>query len=145
MFQVHIISTHSLFLGNLYEITINIFDPVHRPMSLIDLLIRRYHISSLWIMPDLYEYWRLFTSFEYGPGNKDTLMFYVANAIIFRIFLELLCKSTLIVCFKLNIIQPPRVNQFDICALLVRRLYQVYTVILNDIIWLLKTWPLAVH
>ena len=45
-------------------------------------------------------------------------MFYVSNIVTFSVFLELLCKSTLIVCYKLNIFRPPRVNQFDILALL---------------------------
>ena len=39
-------------------------------------------------------------------------MFYVANVIKFSVFLVLLWKSNLIVCYKLNIFRPPRVNQF---------------------------------
>ena len=45
-------------------------------------------------------------------------MFYVSNVITFIIFLELLWKSTLLVRYKLNICWPPRVNYFDIRALL---------------------------
>ena len=45
-------------------------------------------------------------------------MFYVASVITFRIFLELLRKSNLIVNYRFNCFQPPRVNQFGICALL---------------------------
>ena len=43
-----------------------------------------------------------------------------SNVIIFCIFLELLKKFTLLEPYKLNIFRPPRVNQFDICALLFR-------------------------
>ena len=43
-------------------------------------------------------------------------MFYVANVIILSAVLELLWKFTLLVRYKLNIFQPPQVNQFDICA-----------------------------
>ena len=45
-------------------------------------------------------------------------MLYVANVIPFSVFLELLCKSTLIVRYKLNSFRPPRVNRFDTIALL---------------------------
>ena len=45
-------------------------------------------------------------------------MFYVATVIAFRTFWELLWRSTLLVCYKLNRFQPPRTYQFDICALL---------------------------
>ena len=45
-------------------------------------------------------------------------MFYVANIIIFSVFLELLRKPTLLVCYKLNRFHPLQVNQFDIHALL---------------------------
>ena len=49
---------------------------------------------------------------------KETRMFYVANVITLINFLELLWKFTLLVCYKLNIFWPPRVNQFDILVLL---------------------------
>ena len=45
-------------------------------------------------------------------------MFYVANAIIFSVFLKLPWKFTLIVRHKLNIFWPLHVNHFDIRALL---------------------------
>ena len=44
-------------------------------------------------------------------------MFYVSNVITFIVFLELLWKSSLLVCYKLHRLRPPEVNQFDICAL----------------------------
>ena len=44
-------------------------------------------------------------------------MFYVARFVSFSVFLELLWKSTLLVCYKLNIFPTPRVNQFYIFAL----------------------------
>ena len=43
-------------------------------------------------------------------------MFYVANVIPFRVFLELMWKSNFLVRYKLNRFQPPQVNHFDICA-----------------------------
>ena len=45
-------------------------------------------------------------------------MFYLANVIKSSVVLELLWKLTLLVCYKLNILRPPRVNKFDIRALL---------------------------
>ena len=45
-------------------------------------------------------------------------MFYVASVITFSVFSELLWKSIFLVRYKLNIFRPPRVNQFDILALL---------------------------
>ena len=45
-------------------------------------------------------------------------MFHVSSVITLRVFLELLWKFTLLVCYKLNRFRPPRVNQFDIRALL---------------------------
>ena len=45
---------------------------------------------------------------------------YVANIITLSVFLELLWKFILLVHYKLNIFRPPRVNQFDIHALLFR-------------------------
>ena len=45
-------------------------------------------------------------------------MFHVANVIMFSVFLELLCKFTLLVRYKLNRFRPPQVNHFDIRALL---------------------------
>ena len=56
--------------------------------------------------------WLRITSFD------SSLMFYVANVITFSVFLKLLWKYTLILRYKLNLFQPPRVNHFDICALL---------------------------
>ena len=45
-------------------------------------------------------------------------MFYVANVITLSTVLELLWNFTLIVRYKLNVFRPPRVNLFDVCALL---------------------------
>ena len=45
-------------------------------------------------------------------------MFYVAKVITFRVFLELLWKSNLLVRYKLDQFEPARVNQFDINKLL---------------------------
>ena len=45
-------------------------------------------------------------------------MFYVANAMKFSVFLELLWNSALLLRYKLNIFHPLRMNQFDMCALL---------------------------
>ena len=50
--------------------------------------------------------------------KKETRMFYVADVITLSVVLELMRKSNLLVCYKLNIFRPPWVNQFDICALL---------------------------
>ena len=94
------------------------FDLVHWLMSLIDILIGRRNVYSPWLIRGIYNYWWLFTSFEFILGNKWTLMFYVANVITFSVFLELLRKFTLLVRYNLNRFQPPRVNQFDIYALL---------------------------
>ena len=44
-------------------------------------------------------------------------MFYVDSVITFRLFLELLLKSILLVRYKLNRFRSRRVNQFDIRAL----------------------------
>ena len=49
-------------------------------------------------------------------------MFYVANVITFSVFLELLWKFALLVRFRINRFQPPRVEQFDIRA----RLFDSY-------------------
>ena len=45
-------------------------------------------------------------------------MFYLANVTTLSIVSELLWKFTILVRYRLNIFSPPRVNQFDICALL---------------------------
>ena len=45
-------------------------------------------------------------------------MFDVASVIPFSVLLDLPRKSTLLVCYKLNILRPPQGNKFDICALL---------------------------
>ena len=58
-------------------------------------------------------------------------MFYIVNVITFSVFWELLWKSTLLVCYRLNRLRPPLVNQFDICAQLIQRLRQVHNVILS--------------
>ena len=68
--------------------------------------------------------------------NKETRMFYVSIVITFSIFLELLFNYTLLVFYKLNKFLPPRVNQFNIRALLVRMLKQVHIAKLNGIFWL---------
>ena len=68
-------------------------------------------------------------------------MFYVGSVITFILFLDLLRKSTLLVSYMLNIFWPPRVNQFEICELLVWLLHQVHTVKLNSILWLAENLP----
>ena len=45
-------------------------------------------------------------------------MFYLANVTTLSIVSELLWKFTILVRYRLNIFSPPRVNHFDICALL---------------------------
>ena len=45
-------------------------------------------------------------------------MFYVAIVITLSVFLELMWNSTLLIRYNLNRLRPPRVNQFDIRALL---------------------------
>ena len=45
-------------------------------------------------------------------------MFYIVNAIKFSVFSELLWKYNLLVCYELNRFWSPRVNQFDISAIL---------------------------
>ena len=60
-------------------------------------------------------------------------MFYVASVITFCVFLELFWKFTLFLREKLNRMQSPRVNQFDISELLILAAYyfvlrQVHTV-----------------
>ena len=45
-------------------------------------------------------------------------MFYVDSGITFRFFSGLLWKSTLLISYKLDILRPSQVNQFDMYALL---------------------------
>ena len=52
------------------------------------------------------------------PSLKTNRMFYVANVIVLSIVSELLWNFTLLIRYKLNIFQPPQMNQFDIRALL---------------------------
>ena len=59
---------------------------------------------------------------SFGLVKKETRKFYVDSVIKFRVFSELLQESTLLVRYKLNILWPPWVNQFDIRALLFRSL-----------------------
>ena len=92
------------------------FDLVHWPLYFIDFLIRRHHISSLLIMPRIYNYCWCITSFKSRLRKKETRMFYVANIITCIVFFELLWISTLIVHYKLNRFRTP-LNQFEICAL----------------------------
>ena len=68
-------------------------------------------------------------------------MFNVSSVITFSVFLELLRKSTLLVRYKLNILWPPRVKQFDICVLLFHRLRQVHIDKLNGIFCWWKNLP----
>ena len=63
--------------------------------------------------------------------KNKTHMFYVANVITFSVFQKVLLKFTLLICYKINIFQPPRVNHFDIRALLFWQLCQVHTAIIN--------------
>ena len=69
-------------------------------------------------MPGLDNYWWGITSFKSCLGKKETCMFYVANVIALSIVSELPWNSILLVRYKLNIFRPPRVNQFNILALL---------------------------
>ena len=53
------------------------------------------------------------------PSRKErNTLFYVDSVITFGVFSELLWKSTLLVCYKLNRFHPPQVNQFDISLFL---------------------------
>ena len=80
-------------------------------------------ISMLLLMPVFYNYWWRITSFESSLVNKETRVIYIARVIKFSLFLELFRKSTLLVRYKLDRLQPPRVNQFYIRA----RLFGGYT------------------
>ena len=95
-----------------------LFGLVHWPLYFSDFLIGRRHISSLWFMMYLYNYWLCITYFKSSLGKKETHMFYIASFITFSVFSELPWKSTVLVRYKLNIFRTPRVNQFDIRALL---------------------------
>ena len=50
--------------------------------------------------------------------KKETRIFYVDNVITLSVVSEFLWNFTLLVRYKLNVFRPPRVNQFDIHALL---------------------------
>ena len=100
-------------------------------------------ISSLWLMPGLYNYWWCVTSFESIPGNKYTYMFYVASIITFSVSLELL--STLLVCYKLNIFRPSRVEPVGFTCTVILRMCHVCNVRWNGLIWLVETCFLVVH
>ena len=89
----------------------------------------QHHISSLWLMPGLYNYWWGIASLEYNIGKKEMRMFYVASIIAFSIFLELLCKYALLVCDKFNIFRPPRIEPFGYAYTVFCRLRQVHTMI----------------
>ena len=45
-------------------------------------------------------------------------MFYLSDVVTISVFLKLLSKFNLLVRYKLNGFRPPRVNQFDMRALL---------------------------
>ena len=114
LFFLHVVGANEIYTGFLLRffprLPLTFFDLVHWQLSFIYFLIGRRHISSLWLMPDLYNYcWRI-TSLESPLGKKETRIFYVASVIIFSAFLESLWKSTLLVHYKLNISRPPRVN-----------------------------------
>ena len=72
-------------------------------------------------------------------SKEIKIMMYVASIIRFRVFSELLRKSTLLAHCKLNIFWPPLVNQFDICALLFGgydrfiTLYKWYYMVIGDL------------
>ena len=93
-------------------------DLVHLYLSFIDLRIGRHHIYINMLMQGLYNYWWRVNSFEYRLGKEKIRTFYVANVIKLRLVSELLWKFNLLARYKLNIFRPPRVNQFDIRALL---------------------------
>ena len=72
-------------------------------------------------------------------------MFHVANIITLSVVLELLRKFTLLVHYKLNRFWPPRVNQFDIRALLFGG-YARFTLLDKMVFYgYWKTLPLAVR
>ena len=101
-----------------FKIIINFFRRVNWPLSFIDFLIWRRHISSLWLILGLYNYWWWITSFESSIWKKETHMFYVASVIAFSAFLELLRMPNILVPYKLDIFRPTRLNFFDVRELL---------------------------
>ena len=66
-------------------------------------------------------------------------MFYGATVIKFGVFSELLWKSIFLVCYRLNRFRPPRVNQFDICALLFGGYTRFTALAKNGLIRLMET------
>ena len=111
-------STQSFFLRFFPKSPLILYVLVHRPVCFIEFFIGRRHIYSLWNMPGFYNYWWCITSFESSTGKKETHIFFVTSVITFSAFLQLLWNYTLFVCYELNRFRSPRVNQFDISALL---------------------------
>ena len=111
----------SLFLGNLSQITVNFIWPYTLTYVFYWLPYRMAsYLRTIWLF-------RVYTIIcDASPVSnpvqekKETYIYYVANIITLRVVLELLWEFTLLICYKLNIFRPPRVNQFDICALLFR-------------------------
>ena len=95
-------------------------------------------------MPGLYSYFWHINSFESHLGKKETHMSYLASVITVSVFLELLWKSSLLVCSKLNIFRCPQVNQFDLvdCYLSVPPYSYHY---IQLYICIMETWPFEVH
>ena len=110
-----------------------LFYLVHLPVSFLDFLIWSCHIYLLWIIPGLYSHWWPITPLKYRLGKKETCMYYLASVIAFSVFLELLWRSTLLICYRLNRFQCPQVNQFDICELLFLQVGQIHTILYNGI------------
>ena len=65
-------------------------------------------------------------------------MCYVASVMTFSIFSELLWKYTYLYVTRKIDTNPPQVNQFDVCIILVWWLRHVYTVKLNGLLWLFR-------
>ena len=122
-----------------------LYELLHLPLSLIKLLILRHQFYSRWIMLGIYNYWWCITSLKYSIGKKEIRMFYVANVIIFSVFLELLWKPNLLIRYNLNRFQPPQVEPVLYSCTVVRLICQVHKTRYDNIIWLAETWLKSVH
>ena len=118
MLYGYIISTKSLFIGNMSEITIDFIWSCTFTSIFYWLLYRKAPYLFTMNHDGLYNYWQCITYFGSSLVNKETRIFYVDCDIPFSIFLELLRNSSLLIHYKFNRFRPPQLNQFDICALL---------------------------
>ena len=105
-----------------------LFKLVHLPLYFIEFIIVWCHIYSLWLITVIYNYCWCITSFESSLVKKETCMFYVANFITCSVFPELLWKANLLVCYNMNIFQPPLIEWVGYSCTVTRRLHQVYNV-----------------